>query len=679
MAGLQGTGGGESSLAEKMWEAQQNFDNVLNNSADVIIMCDISGNIMMANKAFSQMLDYKQEDVRGKHIAEFTAFVEGTHATTTGEDVIIDEEYVTETASKPAELFERGYVSNWESYLVKKDNVHVPAEITMSVLKDKEGNRRGSVVIVRDITERRKAEREREKTEKEIKNARDFLENIFKTTADGIIVSDPEGYITMVNNATEKMLGYSKDELIGMHPTEFGIKGSEHEKKREEFTTQLQEEGLVDGFEHTWLRKDRSIVDVGLNITFLKDTQGNITGAVASIRDITERNKMEAKLAQSEKLKSLGELSGGVAHDFNNVLAAILGRVQLLRMQFKPPSGKQEKRKSMLDLLKSLDIIERASLDGAETVRRIQEFSRKRVDDKRFTQIDINELVDNALEFTSIRWENDSESKGVKIKIQKELSPLPPTSGSASELREVFTNLINNAIDAMPKGGSIKIKTFKENNHISIKVEDTGVGISESVRNRIFDPFFTTKGVQSTGLGMSVSYGIINRHGGTILVDSTEGKGTIFTITIPISDNIRVEEEKTKPVLEEKRKSTILVIEDEEEVRNLLYDILIENGHQVETASDGKQGIDIFKKKDFDLVFTDLGMPGTSGWEVAETVKSINGRIPVAIITGWNVELKETEMRERGVNLIAYKPFKIDQILRLVQEGMELKEQFKAA
>ncbi len=392
-----------------------------------------------------------------------------------------------------------------------------------------------------------------------------------------------------------------------------------------------------------------------------------------------ELETTQEKLIKVEKLKALGEMAAGIAHDFNNVLAAILGRVQLLKMQIKPTSGKQEKRKSALNLKASLEVMEKASLDGAETVRRIQEFSRKRVDDKEFTQIDMNELVDNALEFTSVRWKNDAESKGITITIQKELSPLPPTSGSASEVREVFTNLINNAIDAMPQGGSIKIKTLKENNHISIKVEDTGVGISEVIRNRIFDPFFTTKGVQSTGLGMSVSYGIINRHGGTISVDSVEGEGTTFTITIPISDNIRVEEEKTKPIPEEKRKSTILVIEDEEEVRNLLADILIENGHQVKTASDGHQGIDMFKKKDFDLVFTDLGMPGTSGWEVAETVKNINKKIPVAIITGWNVELKESEMRERGVNLIAYKPFKIDQILRLVQEGMVLRNKIKAA
>ncbi len=508
---------------------------------------------------------------------------------------------------------------------------------------------------------------------------REYIENIFKTTADGIIATDPDGFITMVNEAVEKMLGYSKGELVGKSALEFSPQVKKYREEGKKMNAKLMEEGTITGIERACIGKDGDLVNIEVNSALLKDEEGNVKGAVSSIRDITERKKMEQKLLQSEKLKSLGELSGGVAHDFNNVLAAILGRVQLLKMQFKPSSGKQEKRKSMLDLLKSLDIIERASLDGAETVRRIQEFSRKRADDRDFTVIDIIELVDNALDFTKMRWKNDAESKGIKINIQKEFSPLPSTLGSASELREVFTNLINNAIDAMPQGGRIKIKTFKENNHISIKVEDTGVGISESVRNRIFDPFFTTKGVQSTGLGMSVSYGIIHRHGGTILVDSTEGKGTTFAITLPISDNIRVGEEKTKPIPEEKRKSTILVIEDEEEVRNLLADILIENGHQVETASDGKQGIDIFKKKDFDLVFTDLGMPGTSGWEVAETVKSINGRIPVAIITGWNVELKESEMRERGVNLIAYKPFKIDQILRLVQEGMELKEHFEAA
>ena len=284
-------------LTEKMWEAQQNFENVLDNSVDAIILCDISGNIMMANKAFSQMLGYEQEDVKGKHIVEFTGHQVGTYTTTIGEEVIIDERCVTDTASRSAELFEKGCVSNWEYYLVKKDNVHVPVEITMSVLKDKEGDRRGSVVIARDISERRKGE-------KKIVETRDFLENIFKTTADGIIVSSPEGYITMVNEAVEKMLGYSKDELIGKHPTELGIKGSEHDKIREEFITKLFEEGRVVGFEHTWVRKDGSFVDIEMNITFLRDPQENITGAVASVRDITERKRHQEELKEAyEKME----------------------------------------------------------------------------------------------------------------------------------------------------------------------------------------------------------------------------------------------------------------------------------------------------------------------------------------------------------------------------------------
>ena len=534
--------------------------------------------------------------------------------------------------------------------------------------------------VVNRVVDQLEMEERLEKAENEIKEARDFLENVFTTSADGLIVTSfKKASITMVNDAIENMLGYSKDELIGKHPSELAPKGTEYEKKGRQLIKTLNEEGVVTEFEFVWVKKDGGLIHIELNAALLKDSNGNIKGSVTCVRDITERRKIEQQLLQSEKLKSLGELSGGVAHDFNNVLAAILGRVQLLKMQFKPPSGKQEKRKSMLDLIKSLDIIERASLDGAETVRRIQEFSRKRADDRDFAVIDINELVDNALEFTSVRWKNDAESKGISITIQKEFSPLSSTLGSASELREVFTNLIHNAIDAMPQGGSIRIKTFKENGHISITIEDTGVGISESIRNRIFDPFFTTKGVQSTGLGMSISYGIINRHQGTIVVDSIEGHGTTFMIRLPIIEKSLGESEKVGKMERGQQKARVLVVDDEEDVRQLLSDILTSDNHEVELASDGSQGIELFKKKDFDIVFTDLGMPAMSGWELAATIKDINKKVPVAIITGWNLYLNETELKEKGVDLIVYKPFEVNRVLRLVQEGMDLREQFKAA
>jgi signal transduction histidine kinase/CheY-like chemotaxis protein len=399
------------------------------------------------------------------------------------------------------------------------------------------------------------------------------------------------------------------------------------------------------------------------------------------IRDISARKKIEQQLLQSEKLKYLGELSGGVAHDFNNVLAAILGRVQLLKMQLKPPIGKEEKRKTVLELEKGLEIIERASLDGAETVRRIQEFSRRRTDEKSFAQIDINELVENALEFTKVQWKNDAESKGIKIKVKKELSPINPILGSSSEIREVFTNLINNAIDAMPQGGTIRVESFMDDTIAVIRISDTGNGIPKHIKARIYDPFFTTKDVKSTGLGLSVSYGIINRHRGTITADSVEGEGTTFTVKFPITNKKaegNIKKKNVIPLEKKQKKARILVIDDEEDIRKLLKDILTNAGHKVEIAADGNEGIEIFKKKKFDLVLTDLGMPVMSGWEVAEKVKSINEKVPVALITGWNVKLDGSEMNDSGINLVIHKPFKMEQVLNLVQEGMILRDQLKA-
>jgi CheY-like chemotaxis protein/anti-sigma regulatory factor (Ser/Thr protein kinase) len=333
----------------------------------------------------------------------------------------------------------------------------------------------------------------------------------------------------------------------------------------------------------------------------------------------------------------------------------------------------------MRDMAKCLDIIERASLDGATIVRRILEFSRKRLDDKDFTPVDINELLDNVLEFTKGKWRYEAQSKGITFEIQKDYGSIPSTLGSASELREVFTNLINNALDAMPGGGRISIKTLREDDHIILTIADTGGGIPEAIRDRIFDPFFTTKGVHSTGLGMSISYSIIDHHKGTILVESEEGRGTIFTIQLPIDEKASKVERAPVPAEERTTRARILIIEDEEEIRQLLRDIVASQGHEVEIAADGNQGLELLRNGDFDLVCTDLGMPGISGWQVAEEIKHMGKKVPVAVITGWSVQLNESGMREKGVNFIIQKPFQIHQILKLVQEGLELKCRLEAA
>jgi CheY-like chemotaxis protein len=176
---------------------------------------------------------------------------------------------------------------------------------------------------------------------------------------------------------------------------------------------------------------------------------------------------------------------------------------------------------------------------------------------------------------------------------------------------------------------------------------------------------------------MSVSYGIIRRHRGTISADSIEGEGSTFTIKLPVSEKTS-EEEKVKYHEIKPRKARIMVIEDEESVRNLLSAILTKGGHEVEVVSDGSQAMEMLEGKEFDLVFTDLGMPGMSGWQVAEKVKSINGRVPVVLITGWGIKQEASEMKDSYVDLIIHKPFEMDQVLNLVQEGMILRDRLKS-
>jgi len=574
---------------------------------------------------------------------------------------------------------------------VRKDGSMVIGEIYGSII----GYHEGKVVqlTVRDITERKRLEEERIKSEERYHNLIEFA-NV------GIITTE-KGKITQLNRKAEEIYGYLRNELIGKSPSTLTL--AKYRKQHREMLDELLRSGKAKKmyFEEEGVRKDGSRFPI--EIAYSLSESGKDYCIIAIMRDITERKKIEnelrkktqeltiinkkleraykelkstqKKLIQVEKLKALGEMAGGVAHDFNNVLAAILGRIQLLsRSLGSLPT--EEWGKPMLDLKRGLEVIEMATLDGAETVRRLQEFYRMRSDDKNFTQIDLNKVTDHALEYTKLRWKDDAESKGIDYHIQKEFSPIPCIEGCSAELREVMTNLINNALDAMPQGGKLRIKTLIEGNCIRVMLQDSGVGISKAIRNKIFDPFFTTKGVQSTGLGLSVSYGIINRHRGDIKVDSVKGQGTTFIITLPIARK-KVEEEKVKPMPEEKRKASILVIEDEEGVRELLKDILTEGGHEVEAVFDGYKGIETFKEKKFDLVFTDLGMPGISGWEVSKEIKKIDDKTPVVLITGWQTQLKKSKIKESGVDLVVNKPFQVDQILRLVQEGMALRDSSK--
>jgi PAS domain S-box-containing protein len=284
----------ERKLAEEgMKDTKNRLNNIIESSLDSIIVSDSMGYVTRVNNSFLKLIGYNEEELIGKHISELTPYEEGTYDSTTGEMVEIDEKFIVDaTEIAGNKLFEKGKISNWESYFLRKDKKIVPVEVNIAYLYNEKGDIIGSVGISRDITGRKKAE-------KEIKETQDFLEKIFKTSADAIVVTDNEGTIIMVNETTKKMLGYSGDELIGKSVAEFGLKDKKYREEGEKMLVKLMEEGAVNGVERVWTRKDGNLVNIEVNSSLLIDEEGNITGAVGSIRDITERKRAEKEIKET--------------------------------------------------------------------------------------------------------------------------------------------------------------------------------------------------------------------------------------------------------------------------------------------------------------------------------------------------------------------------------------------
>lgn len=378
-------------------------------------------------------------------------------------------------------------------------------------------------------------------------------------------------------------------------------------------------------------------------------------------RYIAEQERILEKFAQIEKLSALGELASGVAHDFNNTLAGILGRAQLLHAHSK--DSKEVER--------GLNLIIKTAKDGAHTVKRIQDFARQRRD-RDLELIAVDQLLSDVSEITRPRWKNGAEANDIYINLELNVTTKAMVMGDGSELREVLVNIVFNAIDAMPTGGTITLSAREFDGQVEIRVTDSGTGMPEEVRSRIFDPFFTTKGKAGMGLGLAVSYGIICRHDGTLEVESEIGKGTSFVIRLavatqsaPAQQGANSVELVTLPVAVTAR---VLVVDDEDDVRELLRDILDSLGHQVVQATNGFKAIELFDAQPFDAVFTDIGMPGMSGWELARLVRERNDKIPIAVLTGWGESLSSDEQKTAKVNWVVAKPFQLERIVEIAKE-----------
>ncbi|MGH7731403.1 MAG: ATP-binding protein [Candidatus Eiseniibacteriota bacterium] len=407
----------------------------------------------------------------------------------------------------------------------------------------------------------------------------------------------------------------------------------------------------------------RSFAQEDLELVTLFAAQCSTALANARIYDELRRayeelRETQVQLIQSEKLNALGQMAAGVAHDFNNILAAILGRTQLMLRETGDP-----------EFTRQLLVIEQAARDGAQAVRRVQEFTRIRHDEG-LMALDINAAMADVIELTRAAWETDAKARGVAIRVHRNLVARRAIRGNASELREVLTNLILNAVDAMPRGGDLFVGSKDQGGDVVVRVRDTGIGMDHQTSARAFDPFFTTKAGKGTGLGLSVAYGIVTRHHGTIVVESAPRAGAEFILRFPgieAADPVLPARPAAGPV----PALHVLVVDDEEPVVTVLVETLRGLGMTVTAAIGGRQGLERFEEIQPQVVFSDLGMPDVNGWDLAVAVKARCPGTQFVLVTGWGTQIEPGTARARGVDYILPKPFALEEVERVLRQAIE--------
>ena len=371
----------------------------------------------------------------------------------------------------------------------------------------------------------------------------------------------------------------------------------------------------------------------------------------AQLEDTLSKLRLAQHTAiRQERLSALGTMAAGIAHDFNNALTLILGYSDLLLSNAKNRPGGAE--------IEQLHAITTAAQDAAQIVRRLREFHRPDEGQETRVVLHLNQIVEQAVTLTRPKWQDQARNRGLEIEVHTEFGELPPLQGDPAELREMLTNLIFNAVDAMPGGGCIKIHSLLDDGEAKLCITDTGAGMDEETRRRCLEPFFTTKGERGTGLGLSAVYGIIERHHGSMEIESEVGAGTTFCVRLPVSvaDQAAHEEAGEPIAVPGAGIQRILVVDDQDIIRELIQQQLAEDGHQVETAGSGQEALEKMACGEFDLIVTDQSMPGMTGEELAVVAKERRPETSVILLTGFGGAAAETHDTPPGVNLILGKP-----------------------
>jgi PAS domain S-box-containing protein len=494
------------------------------------------------------------------------------------------------------------------------------------------------------------------------------LATAIEQAAEGIVVTDTDWVILYVNPAFESITGYGRTEIVGRH--NHVLDSDKQEQAFYEKIREMLSKGEMWSGRMTNKRKDGSLYQVEVTASPVRDDSGNIINYVGIHRDITHEIRLERELHQAQKMEAIGRLAGGIAHDFNNILMGIMGYTEMAL--HKAPAGGSVHRY----LQQVLDGSSRAS----DLVKQILTFSRQT--EQELTPVDIAPTVREGLMLLRSTLPST-------IAIQQDIAVSPEEGvvlADRTQIHQVLMNLCTNAFHAMrAKGGTLSLKlstvhadaqlvsqhsNLTEGPYVCLTVSDTGHGMDAAVMERIFDPYFTTKKIgEGTGMGLAVVQGIVKSYGGAISVSSEPGKGTTFRVFLP-----RIEQDLPPPVEATEAPATgterILFVDDEETLVDLGKEILQSLGYQVSAKMTSLEALETFRAQpeEFDLVITDMTMPGLTGKELAKQLLAIRPDIPIILCTGFSEIMDEKQAREAGIREFIMKPYGISGLANVVRK-----------
>ena len=563
-------------------------------------------------------------------------------------------------------ILELGSLKNYETVHFRKDGTSAHFLVNSSVIDYK--GVRAILSISRDITDRMQAD--------EILRLQSAA---LQTAANAIVITDRAGVITYVNSAFTRITGYTTEEALGNTPKI--LKSGEQPPEFYENLWATINAGNVWRGELVNKRKDGSFYSEEMTITPVQNEQKEITHFIAIKNDITDRKRLQEQLVQAQKMEGIGTLAGGIAHDFNNILGIILGHVSLI------PRSKNDP----LLVSNSVDTITKAVQRGAGLVRQILTFARK-------TEIERKSVNVNALIVELTKMFQQTFPKTIEIVTDLDQS-IPLVAMDQTQFQQAIMNLCINGRDAMEESselqlprGVLTIRTTRvsklqirlkftdasDSEYICVEVRDTGVGMNESTKQKIFEPFYTTKELgKGTGLGLAVVYGVVKGHHGFIDVESERGKGTTFSLYLPSSSGqVAISERSDAEDMQRlKGSETILLIEDEASLLNLMTTVLVGNGYTVISARDGIEAIAQFEqhRNRISLVLTDMGLPKRDGSEVVAALKSKDPNVKVIIVSGYLEPHYKAELLKSGAKDFVQKPYVPDQVLKKIRKVLDAK------